>query len=180
MNPTYPIRLATQEDLPALESVEREAGERFKQLGFPEPDADMFLTAEDYLPGIKAKRIWVAETAECQVIGFAFAEKIEGIAHLKEIDVLQTYGRQGIGRTLIEHVKTWAMSEGSALLTLTTFRDVAWNGPYYKKLGFREMKESEMTESIKDILVKERETLVDGWARTAMVLALKGPSAGSG
>jgi hypothetical protein len=40
---------------------------------------------------------------------------------------------------LVNAVCDWATAEGLPAVTLTTFRDVAWNGPFYAKLGFREL-----------------------------------------
>ena len=55
--------------------------------------------------------------------------------HLHELDVHPQRARQGLGQRLIEHIAQWA--RGAEALTLTTFSDVPWNGPYYGRLGFR-------------------------------------------
>ena len=33
----------------------------------------------------------------------------------------------------------WALTRGHSAVTLTTFRDVPWNGPFYAKLGFQQV-----------------------------------------
>jgi hypothetical protein len=38
---------------------------------------------------------------------------------------------------LVGSVCDWSRSHGFDAVTLTTFRDVPWNGPFYEKLGFR-------------------------------------------
>ena len=43
---------------------------------------------------------------------------------------------KGIGRRLIACVADHARKRGLASLTLTTFRDVPWNAPFYARLGF--------------------------------------------
>ena len=47
-----------------------------------------------------------------------------------------------IRRELIDNafvgIADWARAQGCQLLTLTTYRDVPWNAPYYTRLGFRE------------------------------------------
>lgn len=53
------------------------------------------------------------------------------------LDVHLQHARQGLGRRLIESIVQWARARGAATLTLTTFSDVPWNGPYYGRLGFR-------------------------------------------
>jgi hypothetical protein len=41
----------------------------------------------------------------------------------------------------VNAVSDWARYRGLPAVTLTTFRDVPWNGPFYAKLGFRELSE---------------------------------------
>jgi hypothetical protein len=42
---------------------------------------------------------------------------------------------------LIDEVGRWAAGRGLPALTLSTFRNVVFNGPYYARLGFRELVE---------------------------------------
>ena len=41
-----------------------------------------------------------------------------------------------MGRALVEASCDWATERGSDRITLSTFRDVAWNAPFYARLGF--------------------------------------------
>jgi len=41
----------------------------------------------------------------------------------------------------VNSVCDWARAEGYGAVTLTTFRDVPWNGPFYRKLGFQPVEE---------------------------------------
>jgi hypothetical protein len=40
-------------------------------------------------------------------------------------------------------------------LTLSTFRAVPWNGPYYARLGFVELRTEELTPGLTEILAEE-------------------------
>jgi GNAT superfamily N-acetyltransferase len=73
--------------------------------------------------------------------GFACVDIVDGVAHLWQLSVVPSFGRQGIGRALVQAVCDWASSKGYAAVTLTTFRDVPWNAPFYSRLGFRVMDE---------------------------------------
>jgi GNAT superfamily N-acetyltransferase len=42
----------------------------------------------------------------------------------------------GIGRRLVAAVCEWASRRGWSRVTLTTFRDVPWNMPFYTRHGF--------------------------------------------
>lgn len=83
------------------------------------------------------------------------------------MDVEQGRQGQGVGRRLIQHVIAWAKAEGFARLSLTTFRSVPWNGPFYASLGFVE---DDRPPALQAILRTEAEKgLAD---RCAMILAL--------
>ena len=72
---------------------------------------------------------------------FACVDVVDGVAHLWQLSVHPSSGRQGIGRALVEAVCDWACSNGYPAVTLTTFRDVPWNAPFYSRLGFRTLDE---------------------------------------
>ena len=82
------------------------------------------------------QRAWVAVDADGSIIGFAVAWVVDGEGHLDELAVAPAHGRRGVGRALVDAVVAWTRAQGLASITLTTFRDVPWNGPYYEKLGF--------------------------------------------
>ncbi len=62
----------------------------------------------------------VADFARAQTIEVAAGEVFRGV---------------GLGSSLVDHLDGWAAARGLAALTLTTYRDVPWNGPYYERLG---------------------------------------------
>lgn len=74
-------------------------------------------------------------------VGFASVEIVDGVAHLWQLAVRPAAGRQGIGTALVRAVCDWAAAHGYPAVTLTTYRDVAWNGPFYRRLGFRDLEE---------------------------------------
>jgi GNAT superfamily N-acetyltransferase/uncharacterized damage-inducible protein DinB len=82
------------------------------------------------------RRLWVA-TRDGEIVGFAQAMILDGVAHLDEIDVVPEQMRKGVGSKLIETVCQWAGHAGYSKITLSTFRDVPWNRPFYERRGFR-------------------------------------------
>ena len=72
-------------------------------------------------------------------LGFAQVDVVDGTAHLAEIAVLPSSMRRGLGSALLEHVCTWAAEGGYPSVTLTTYADVPWNGPWYARHGFVEI-----------------------------------------
>jgi hypothetical protein len=54
------------------------------------------------------------------------------------------------------------------VMTLTTFTDVPWNGPYYARLGFQVVAENEWTASQRRIREHEAAVGLDAWPRAVM------------
>jgi GNAT superfamily N-acetyltransferase len=142
------VRLANPGDLPDLPGIERQAGLMFKayraELGLADDVFDEATAVEDLEAGRGAGCLWVASTSFGQLVGFALVVHIDGHAHLDELSVLPTYGRQGIGSALLRAVCAWAAEQGHRAVTLRTFRDVPWNAPFYLRRGFRIVESREL------------------------------------
>jgi hypothetical protein len=73
-----------------------------------------------------------------------------------------------VGRALLEHVAVRAAGAGVPALTLTTFAEVPWNAPYYRRCGFHVVEESRWTPGLRAIREREAEHGLDRWPRVAM------------
>jgi len=132
-----PIEPAAESDLPHLVRLEVEAGQLFHTVGLHEV-ADHEATVEELHEPLAQRRVWVVRR-EGEVAGYVVAEVLDGNAHVAQVSVAPRHGRQGIGRALVRHVEAWGQAAGRPATTLTTFRDVPWNGPYYARLGYTEL-----------------------------------------
>jgi GNAT superfamily N-acetyltransferase len=65
-------------------------------------------------------------------VGFAALTRVDGNPHLAQISVLASQAGRGTGSALLAE----ALRRGGPGMTLVTFRDVPWNGPWYSKHGF--------------------------------------------
>jgi GNAT superfamily N-acetyltransferase len=145
------VRTMTRADIPAVQRVERAAGQRFRGCDDPRVARcadDPAFTAEELIPFIENGRAWTA-TEHGQVVGFIVTDVVDGCAHIDEVAVAPMAGRHGHGTALVAAVQQWALRQGLPAVTLTTFRDVPWNGPWYSKLGFRELAEPEWTSALR-------------------------------
>ena len=79
-----------------------------------------------------------------EVVGYILVGVIDDAAHIFHVCVHPTCQGHGLGKALIEQVKSWARSTGRPAVTLATFYEVPWNGPLYEHLGFRVLDESEL------------------------------------
>jgi GNAT superfamily N-acetyltransferase len=84
-------------------------------------------------------------------VGMVIASVRDGAVYVEEMDVLPTHGRRGLGARLLGRVCIWAGAQGHAAVTLSTFRDVPWNGPFYRKHGFRDLQPAEWTPGMRAI-----------------------------
>jgi GNAT superfamily N-acetyltransferase len=159
MRKGYRIRLARPHDVAALPEVERVAGLMFKSypedLGIPEEMYKDLTSVETFATAQAVGRLWVA-IAGPSPVGFALVLEIDRYAHLEEIDVLPSHGRQGIGSSLLDAVCSWARGAGYPAVTLRTFRDVPWNAPFYEKRGFVIVDSAELSEEHVGLEASER------------------------
>lgn len=77
--------------------------------------------------------IWVAGRPP---VGFCRLERLGGHAHLAQVSVLPEAGRLGIGTSLVTAACRAAAEAGHDRVTLTTFAEPAFNGPWYRRMGF--------------------------------------------
>lgn len=80
----------------------------------------------------------VAHVGE-RMAGFLVTQPFRRELHIWEMDVHPDFQQRGIGAGLVRASQIDARNSGFKALTLTTFRDLAWNGPFYAKLGFEEV-----------------------------------------
>jgi GNAT superfamily N-acetyltransferase len=166
------IRLARPEEAALLVSVERSAGERYRTIPAYAcwSDADL-LPAAFHADRIAAGTVWVAEEAGAPV-GFATAERLGDVLHIWELDVRLDRQGQGLGRRLVEAVADAARRQGLAAVTLTTFREVPWNAPFYTMLGFVLLEGEAVGATLAAIIDDEVEHGADRGTRCAMRLPL--------
>jgi GNAT superfamily N-acetyltransferase len=130
------IRAPRPDELELLRDIERAAGALFSEVGLANVAAHEPEDIESLAEYLHAQRAWVLTERDVPV-GYAVVDIVDGCAHLEQLSVLPDHGRKGLGAALLEHVCDWAGEQTYAAVTLTTFADVAWNGPFYAKHGFR-------------------------------------------
>lgn len=119
-----------------------------------------------YLSAVARRQITVVDDET--PVAYLWAFVVDGSLHIEQVSVAATHARRGIGRRLIDHAADAARSHGLDALTLTTFADVPWNGPYYEALGFRPLPEVEWTAGLRRIRHEEAAHGLDRWLRVCM------------
>ena len=168
----YTIRLAREGDIDALPGIERAANRLFAAWGWDEDLLAGATPPEALHMALAAGRLWVAADADDRPVGFAVASIVDGRAHLDEIDVHPDHGRRGLGRALVEQVCAWAAAGGLPAVTLTTERDIPWNAPFYRRLGFEVLPPSAWTPGLRAIVAHETLAGLDPAGRVVMIRAV--------
>ena len=162
------IRAVRQAELPVLRDIERAAGEGFRDVGMPQIADDEPLPL-DVLAGYhRAGRAWVATDPTDVAVGYLLADVVDGNLHVEQVSVHPRCARRGVGRRLLDHLAAHATATGVPALTLTTFADVPWNGPYYARCGFVTLDDSDVTPGLRAIRRREAAHGLDRWPRVCM------------
>lgn len=171
----FTIRRARLGELPRLPAIESAAGRRFEGIvALAEVPEDPTPLAE--LRDAAANGwLWVAVVAGAQIAGFAYGFVLDGAFHLEEIDVLPEWGERGIGTALVRTMVGVAAAAGLPAVTLTTFRDVPWNAPFYAKLGFHELDAAAWTPRLAEVVRDEARRGLAPHLRLVMRLDLTPP-----
>ncbi|MBB6170787.1 GNAT superfamily N-acetyltransferase [Nocardiopsis mwathae] len=128
--PSASIRLLHPADIPGAVAASRAADTMFAEAGLDLPEDD----PREMLAHVET--VLVAGTPVC---GLAALTTLDGAAHLEQLAVHPDHGRRGVGSALLEAACAHARGAGRSAMTLTTFRDLPWNGPWYAERGFTEL-----------------------------------------
>ena len=123
------IHIATDNEIDLLPAIEAAADSVFAEIGI-----------DDLPPAASADELRNAKALIVDghpPIGFARVEELEGNAHLEQLSVLPEHAGRGAGGKLLEKACQWAAQQGYSAITLSTYKDVKWNCPFYKKQVLR-------------------------------------------
>ncbi|MGE7955880.1 GNAT family N-acetyltransferase [Pseudomonas sp. NPDC089530] len=166
------IRKATEADAAQLPAIERSAAELFRH----DPElawlADAEVTdAAQHRAHIRQQRVWVA-LLDRRVCAFLDAEACDDALHIWEISVDAAAQGRGIGRRLLETVREQARRQGFTALTLSTFRQLPWNEPFYQRCGFLTLEANQLNPRLQQVLAEETQHGLPAARRCAMHLDL--------
>lgn len=162
------VRAPRRDELELLRSIEREAGRTFAAIGMTRVGADEPLPGDEFETFRAAGRAWVAVGDDDAPVAYLLSAVLDNCAHIEQVSVAPSHARRGVGAALIEHLAAIARSEGRAALTLTTFRDVPWNGPYYERLGFAIVEALDQGPELAAVVAREAHSIPSSAARVAM------------
>lgn len=134
---TVSIRPATIEDAEIIGAIEADADALLiSGLG-----ASDWPPAEDGLARLSEPGFVLLledDTADPSPVGFVHVLDADGHAHLEQLSVVPSAGRQGYGRQLVTAALDQARERGYSRVTLRTYAEIPWNAPFHASCGFLE------------------------------------------
>ncbi|WP_110971634.1 GNAT family N-acetyltransferase [Pseudomonas huaxiensis] len=170
-----PVRPAHPQDAHLLPAIERSAAEAFLAVErLVWVAAHQVLSVEEHLGFINKGLLWVAVDEQDRPLGFLCASIQDDGLHIDELSVARSHQGQGLGRELIATAEAWAQAQRFTALTLTTFREVPWNAPFYARLGFTCLDDGQLKGFLQQQIAHEHALGLPG--RCAMCKALSVPA----
>lgn len=152
--PTYSIVPACPIHLTAVAEIESRAGLLFSGPAY-EGISDETVPLNEFIAALLGDHWWMA-LADGEPVGFALVKMLTPEhPHLEEIDVLPEHGRRGVGTALLRTVQSWVARSGHGEISLTTFRDVPWNAPFYARRGFEEVPSGDVSPELHAVIARE-------------------------
>lgn len=180
---TFRVRAARGADVAAMPALEQSAGELFRDIpGLAHVADGDNLSEQRYRALVAGGWCRVAEDSRGDLCGFLCAERHGAELHICELGVRADRQRLGIGRHLMTVTIRAATRRRVEAVTLTTFSDLAWNAPFYERLGFRRLPRRNAGARLSAILRSEAEAGLPARRRCAMrlILASNDKEAGNG
>jgi GNAT superfamily N-acetyltransferase len=182
------IRPPRPDELERLRAIERSAGRAFLDVGMPEIAADEPLPVAVLERYRASGRAWVAVVDDGATgppgvgpdgvaVAYVIIDTVDrpgpgdGPArsvHVEQVSVDPAFTGRRLGARLLDHVAVEARRLGVDAVTLTSFRDVPWNAPYYERCGFRSLTEEELGPGLRRVRAQEAEHGLDPARRVCM------------
>ena len=167
------VRRARAADVPLLPAIEVSSGRLFEDIVLESAlDPDESISGEVLQGSLESNSLWVAVDERDQPIGFVAAAVHGDEYFVAQISVAHEAQGRGLGSELMRAVIDDARRRGTRAVTLTTFREVPWNAPFYAKLGFRLLPPDELSPHLVATLADEARRGLLPAERCAMRLPL--------
>jgi GNAT superfamily N-acetyltransferase len=141
--PQYRVRPARGNEVGELQNIDLASATLFRGTGLidfgPLGEPEQPIPEDRLRKGFGDGLIWVAVDQLDELVGFALCSDRGEDLYLDQLSVLPRHGRQGLGTRLVRRCLQEAEARSFRRVSLSTFRKVPWNGPFYRKLGFREI-----------------------------------------
>lgn len=137
MDDVLRIRAALPSEISSMQSIEIRAARLYETVSGYEFCSQLPPRSRaEHMRILENGAAWVAVIGD-KVVGFLLTLPVDGRAHVLEAATDYDSQRKGIGRHLFAEFHAWAADAGFSAATLTTYRDVPWNAPFYARIGYK-------------------------------------------
>jgi len=168
-----------REDIENLQTLQLRAGDGFRKFGMPEVADKPPIGAKVLQAAMRRGHLEVARLG-LVIAGFSLVQDYGPDCHLEQMSVDPKFMRRGFGGQILKRVIQMAIERGQNRVTLSTFRHVPWNAPFYKKHGFQEMDSATLTPALLKYKNAEIATGLDMKSRAFMACGLCDTAGGLG
>lgn len=162
------IRPAETTEVERVREIERASATRFLAIGMVDLAEDEPTPAETLVRRIATGGLLVATDEAGSPVAFVMFREVDGCAYIEQIDVLPSHAGKRIGAALIDEVEARARDHSWPALLLSTFVDVSWNAPYYRRLGFRDVPDADLSDALRRIRAEHQARGLDETRRVFM------------
>ncbi|MEJ6548824.1 GNAT family N-acetyltransferase [Corynebacterium sp. USCH3] len=151
----HPARRACADDIPAIRELERRAGELFRSVGLDSIADDDPPDAAELALSVDDGRVLVVDaddvTAAAPLAAWLWTGSADGDLLIEQVSVAPEYRGRRLGTTLVALAVTLARRRGCPGVCLTTFDEIPWNGPLYRRLGFLRLDPDDLGPDLRSI-----------------------------
>lgn len=165
---TYAIRSARPDEAGLMREIECAAAQAFIAVGYPALAAGEPTAAEEFRAAAAEGMLAAAVDGNDRAVGFLLAAELDACLYVQELDVHPDHAGHRLAVRLFEAADAMARRRHLHALTLTTFRQVPWNAPYYVRLGFAPMTDAEIGPDLRMVIERQRAAGLDMANRMAM------------
>lgn len=154
------ITPAMHDEIDQFIAIDKAASELFRGSSLIKPDAlDDHVPRDAFAARIDSHDAFAIRDETGAPLGFTITSPRKRSLYLDQISVDPAHGRKGLGRMLVAHVLGDAKHRGFRHVTLSTFRDLPWNGPFYASCGFKEIPYKKLTDWMRELEQVQAEDL---------------------
>ena len=139
----YRLRPARSDEIEMLQFIDIKSCELFRGTGLidlgPQSTQLRPIPDDKLRQGLGDGLLWISANERDDPVGFALCSHKPDCLYLDQVSVLPEYGQKGLGRQLVFEAIAAARKHDYKHITLSTFREVAWNGKFYRGMGFKEI-----------------------------------------
>ena len=176
----YGVRFARPDELDALPAIEIAADIRFQATAHADLVASYPTTGiADFAEAQDRWSLWVVVGEGDRPVGFAHCRRVgDGDMYVAQLSVHPGHAGNRLAARLLDRLAGYCGPRGLRRLTLTTFRDIPWNAPYYARLGFREVSDLAGEPFLRRQIAEQIQAGFSPESRVAMVREIVRPGAG--